>query len=323
MIDGKDRVYKGMESGFPDLSIGIDESSNIEGIIDGLVTDEASFLKSYEMLSRPTHLKLLQIAREKGVRVTGHIPLSIDLLEAIDAGLGGMQHIRNLDLTCSVNPEEFGVKRGLLLSNPDNIAGSELSSQIHRNQHYTAIDSFDKERCNTIIKALAKNDVYQTPTLAINTFGLKRFYADPKWRDTYKLLPKAVEERWQDGSLRLANQAATEHGTILANWSMKIVGMFNKNRVRILAGTDAPIGDLTPGYSRHKELQLLVEAGLSVWEALRSATITPAEFFNLEHPTGSLDVGKFADIVILNNNLLNDIKHTQDIYKVILKGMVS
>ena len=202
MIDGKDRVYKGTESGFPDLSIGIDESSNIKGIIDGLVTDEASFLKSYEMLSRPTHLKLLQIAREKGVRVTGHIPLSIDLLEAIDAGLGGMQHIRNLDLTCSVNPEEFGVKRGLLLSNPDNIAGSELSSQIHRNQHYTAIDSFDKERCNTIIKALAKNDVYQTPTLAINTFGLKRFYADPKWRDTYKLLPKAVEERWQDGSLR-------------------------------------------------------------------------------------------------------------------------
>ena len=101
------------------------------------------------------------------------------------------------------------------------------------------------------------------------------------------------------------------------------MGMFNKNRVRILAGTDAPIGDLTPGYSRHKELQLLVEAGLSVWEALRSATITPAEFFNLEHPTGSLDVGKFADIVILNNNLLNDIKHTQDIYKVILKGMVS
>ena len=323
LIDGKDRVYKGMESGFPDLSIGVDESSNIEGIIDGLIADGASFLKSYEMLSRPTYLKLLQIAGEKGLRVTGHIPLSIDLLEAIDAGLGGMQHIRNLDLACSIDADEFRAKRDLLLSNPDNIAGSVLRSQIHRNQRYTAIDSFDKERCNTIIKALVKNDVYQTPTLAINTFGLKRFYADPKWRETYKLLPKAVQERWQEGSLRLANQAVTEHDTIFANWSMRIVGMFNKNRVKILAGTDTPIGYLTPGYSLHKELELLVEAGLSVREALRSATITPAEFFNLEHQMGSLDVGKFADIVILNNNPLNDIKHTQDIYKVIIKGMVN
>jgi len=107
LIDGKDRVYKGMEPGFPDLSIGIDESSDIEGIVDGLVSDGASFLKSYEMLSRPTYLRLLQIAEEKGLRVTGHIPLSIDLLEAIDAGLGGMQHIRNLDLACSIDADEF------------------------------------------------------------------------------------------------------------------------------------------------------------------------------------------------------------------------
>ena len=90
-----------------------------------------------------------------------------------------------------------------------------------------------------------------------------------------------------------------------------------------MAGTDTPIGYLTPGYSLHKELELLVEAGLSPRQALRSATITPAEFFNLEHQMGSLDQGKVADILILNNNPLNAIKHTQDIYKVISKGMVN
>ena len=323
LIDGKDRVYKGMEPGFPDLSIGIDESSDIEGIVDGLVSDGASFLKSYEMLSRPTYLRLLQIAEEKGLRVTGHIPLSIDLLEAIDAGLGGMQHIRNLDLACSTDADEFRAQRGVLLSNSDNLAGSALRSQIHRSQRYTAIASFDEVRCNAIIKALAKNDVYQTPTLTINTFGSKRFYADPKWRETYKGLPKAVEERWQEESLRLAKQAVTENDAIFDNWSMKIVSLFNKNKVKILAGTDTPIGYLTPGYSLHKELELLVEAGLSPRQALRSATITPAEFFNLEHQMGSLDQGKVADILILNNNPLSAIKHTQDIYKVISKGMVN
>ena len=178
-------------------------------------------------------------------------------------------------------------------------------------------------RCNAIIKALAKNDVYQTPTLTINTFGSKRFYADPKWRETYKGLPKAVEKRWQEESLRLAKQAVTENDAIFDNWSMKIVSLFNKNKVKILAGTDTPIGYLTPGYSLHKELELLVEAGLSPRQALRSATITPAEFFNLEHQMGSLDQGKVADILILNNNPLNAIKHTQDIYKVISKGTVN
>ena len=142
LIDGKDRVYKGMEPGFPNLSIGIDESSDIEGIIDGLIADGASFLKSYEMLSRPTYLRLLQIAGEKGLRVTGHIPLSIDLLEAIEAGLGGMQHIRNLDLACAFNADEIRLERQLCCN--QKIAGSVAKDQDSSNQSYAAIDSLIK-----------------------------------------------------------------------------------------------------------------------------------------------------------------------------------
>ena len=103
---------------------------------------------------------------------------------------------------------------------------------------------------------------------------------------------------------------------------MSIVGLFNKHGVKIIAGTDTPIGFLTPGYSLHKELELLVEAGLTPLEALRSATITPAEFFKLEGKMGTIDPGKYADLVILNNNPLDAIKNTQDIHTVILKGKV-
>jgi hypothetical protein len=321
LIDGKDRVYKGLEPGFPDLSVGIDESSDIEGIVDELTAKGATFLKSYEMLSRPTYLKLLQVAEEKGLRVTGHIPLSIDLMEAIDAGLGGMQHIRNLDLACSIEADEIRAQRGVLLSNRGEIPGSALRSKIHSEQRYTAIENFDETRCNSIIEALAENDVYQTPTLTINTFGSKRFFADAQWRETYKFLPKTLQKTWQTESLRLSAQTVDPNDVIFGNWSMKMVSLFNENNIKILAGTDTPIGYLTPGYSLHKELELLVEAGLSPREALRSATIAPAEFFNLENKMGSLDEEKVADILILNHNPLNDIKNTQDIYKVILKGM--
>ena len=97
LIDGNLRVYKGKEPGFPELSIGVDEHTDNEAIVNALIDQGASFLKTYEMLSAKTFLDLLSIAKEKNLRVTGHIPLSIDLIEAIDAGLGGMQHIRNLD----------------------------------------------------------------------------------------------------------------------------------------------------------------------------------------------------------------------------------
>ena len=88
------------------------------------------------------------------------------------------------------------------------------------------------------------------------------------------------------------------------------MGLFNEHDVKIIAGTDTSIGFLTPGYSLHKELELQVEAGLTPLQALRSATITPAEFFNLDNKIGTIDPGKYADLVILNSNPLEKIKST-------------
>ena len=100
-----------MEPGFPNLSIGIDENSNIRGVVDGLIAEGVTFLKSYEMLTRETYLVLLQVAKENGLRVTGHVPLSIDLEEAIEAGLGGMQHVRNMDLACAKDADNLLIER--------------------------------------------------------------------------------------------------------------------------------------------------------------------------------------------------------------------
>ncbi len=322
LIDGIPRVYKGEEPGFPELSIGINENTDLETLVDDLIKQGVSFLKTYEMLSPNTFVELLKIAEQKNLRVTSHIPLSIDLIKAVDAGLDGMQHIRNLDLACSENAEELLVQRQVLLKNLKSIPGSLLRKEIYLSQRYAAIESLDEKRCNKIIKYLGERDVFQTPTLTINTVGSKRFFADTKWRDTYQFLPDKVRKSWLTDSINLEKQPVLENNKIFEDWSMSIVGLFNKHGVKIIAGTDTPIGFLTPGYSLHKELELLVEAGLTPLEALRSATITPAEFFKLEGKMGTIDPGKYADLVILNNNPLDAIKNTQDIHTVILKGKV-
>ena len=322
LIDGNPGVYKGTEPGFPELAIEVNEETDLEALVENLIERGVTFLKTYEMLSPSTFVKLLEIANQNNLPVTSHIPLSMDLGKAVDAGLGGMQHIRNLDLACAENAEETLKQRQELLKNLDLLPGSALRAKIHQSQRYTALGNIDEGRCNKIIKYLATNNVFQTPTLTINTVASKRFFADSKWQDTYKFLPSEVQKSWMDSSLNLSQQPVSENNRMFQEWSFKIVSLFNKQGVKIIAGTDTPIGFLTPGFSLHKELELLVEAGLTPQQALRSATITPAEFFNLESKMGTIQVGKYADLVILNSSPLKDIRNTQDIHKVILKGHI-
>ena len=90
--------------------------------------------------------------------------------------------------------------------------------------------------------------------------------------------------------------------------------------VPIGAGTDTPIGYAIPGYSLHRELQMLVRAGLTPLQALEAATIRPAEFLNLADEMGEIKVGHKADLVLLSANPLEDISHTRRISAVVSKG---
>ena len=65
---------------------------------------------------------------------------------------------------------------------------------------------------------------------------------------------------------------------------------------------------------------MLVRAGLSPMEALKSATITPAEFFCLEDEMGTIEVGKLADLVLLERNPLDDITFSRSVQAVVTKG---
>ena len=229
LIDGNPRVYKGGEPGFPELSIEVNESTDLEALVDELIKEGVSFLKTYEMLSPGTFIKLLGIAKQKNLRVTSHIPLSMDLANAVDAGLGGMQHIRNLDLACAENADEILEQRQELLKNLDLLPGSALRAKIHQSQRYAALGNIDDNRCNKIIKYLATNNVFQTPTLTINTVGSKRFFADSKWQDTYKLLPNEVQKSWLDSSVNLSQQPVSKNNKMFQDWSFKIVSLFNKH----------------------------------------------------------------------------------------------
>jgi imidazolonepropionase-like amidohydrolase len=90
--------------------------------------------------------------------------------------------------------------------------------------------------------------------------------------------------------------------------------------VPILAGTDTMNPQCFPGFGLHDELALLVSAGLSPLAALQAATRNAAEFMGQLDRRGTIEVGKTADLVLLDKDPLADIHNTRSIQAVVLRG---
>lgn len=103
-------------------------------------------------------------------------------------------------------------------------------------------------------------------------------------------------------------------------FQQKLTKAFVDAGVPVLLGTDACNPIVVPGYSAHQELVELVEAGLTPYQALAAGTVKAAHFLESEPDFGTLEVGKRADLVLLTGNPLDDIRHSQDIAGVVLRG---
>ena len=93
-----------------------------------------------------------------------------------------------------------------------------------------------------------------------------------------------------------------------------------RNGGRFVAGTDCLNPYVVAGFSLHEELQEMVNAGLSEFEALQSATIRPAEMLRRDKDIGTIEPGKIADLLLLDGNPLKDIRNTTKIKGVMVKG---
>ena len=101
----------------------------------------------------------------------------------------------------------------------------------------------------------------------------------------------------------------------------QFVGMCARAGVRILAGTGgAGLGALVPGFGLHRELQLLVQSGLTPLQSLQTDTINAAQALGKEHERGIIDQGSLADMVVIEGNPLADISNASRISLIVKDG---
>ena len=314
LLDGDFVVYDG--DGRPEIGVENATPEQARATIRALKAEGVDFIKIYEMVTPDVFDAMVETANELQLPIDSHVPLS---MRASIAGpsVDSIEHLRNIELDCAANSPELHETRLEALRNPDNLSGAELRASLHTLQRIPAIDNYDEDRCDRTIAALGST--MMVPTLRLNSFSLAPPYARGDWQDALARVPTSVRDDWDATGRRLAAERR-DGPNQFGEWSHFLIQRMHAAGVPIGAGTDTPIFLSVPGYSLHAELEHLVMAGLSPLEALRSATVRPAEYFSLQDEMGTIEAGKVADLVLLDANPLDDIGNTRDIAAVVSKG---
>ena len=316
LLDGQYVVYDGDDR--PEIGVQNATPEQARETVRDLKEQGVDFIKVYEMVSPDVFEALVETANELDLPIDSHVPLA---LRASTAGpaVDSIEHLRNIEMDCASNSPELHEERMERMRNPDGLSGFELRSSLHSLQRLPAIANYDQERCDQVIAALGETT--QVPTLQLYSTGIVPPYTRSDWDAALDQLPAAATEDWRRITDERRDNPPAEVDTTFAEWGLFLTGRAHAAGVPIGAGTDTPIGLSPPGYSLHMELDFLVRAGLSPIDALAAATVRPAEYFSLQDEMGTIDVGKVADLVLLDGNPLEDIANTKSISLVISKGV--
>jgi len=315
-----------MTGNLPD-AVAVASADQARSAVRALQADGADFLKVYNSVPRASFMALMQEARAAGIAVAGHVPEEVSPLEASVAGMRSEEHLNNILLNASRDEVRLRAERVAMMYDPK-LSGAERLRLLAWPLLAGLVDTYDEKKAAALFQAFVKNGTWQTPTLAILDGFVHElddeFVSDPRRR----FLPKVWTDSWDPRVIYyLKDQLPAEYEVLHQRMRMlltryrKLVGDMHRAGVELLAGTDTnPLNPVLPGWGLHEELALLAESGLTNLEALQTATRNPARYFGILDETGTVEEGKSADLVLLDADPLEDIRNTQKINTVVMRG---
>jgi imidazolonepropionase-like amidohydrolase len=190
----------------------------------------------------------------------------------------------------------------------------------HLDNYTVAIDG-DASKIAGIARATREAGVANVPTMALWEVILGAH--DPagmQGRPENRYMPRQMVNDWVErvsGIRNAADQAEAAREISLRN---RILKALHDEGAVILMGTDAPQLFSVPGFSLHRELAVMAEAGLTPYQILRTGTVNVAEHLGIADEAGTVAVGKRADLVLLEANPLENIANAQRIAGVVSNG---
>lgn len=282
-----------------DVGRAVTDPAQVPAILDDLRQWNVSTLKIYAGTRREVGRAIIEEGHRRGLPVTAHLG-AYPAQQAVADGVDCLEHIWsvfNYVIPGDV-PREAGYRGRLNLSTP---------------------------LCDALVGELARRKTFVDPTLVVfRNMILLPDEVEVRDHPDQSLTPRRLREFWPT---YLAKTGCPQGGTLedrrreFAKFQ-ELTGKMYRAGVPLLVGTDTPEPQVTPGFSMHEELELLVQSGLPPAAALRAATLHNARVLRQDQNLGTITPGKWADILLLTSNPLEDIRHTRKIELVIRGGLL-
>ncbi len=255
------------------------------------------FLKIHPGLSLATFNAMAAAAAQARIRFAGHVPAAVGLRRALEAGQRTIDHLD-------------GYMEAL--AGPDAPASQWFGVNL--------VGRVDMARIPELVKATRMTNVWLVPTQSLleNTVNDETADALSKRPEMKYATPEQLKA-WSANKAKFLELPAEERRKFIEIRRALIKALF-EGGVPLALGSDAPQIWNVPGFSVHRELEMMVASGLTPYQALQTGTVNVARFFGTADETGQVAAGRRADLVLLDANPLTDIRNTAKIAGVMLGG---
>jgi len=273
------------------------------------VTDYAAagydFLKIHPGIKKDVFDTLVATANEKGIAFAGHVPVEVGIRHALNSEFASIDHID-------------GYLEGLVPSDKG------LDPNTNGFFGYNFTDETDPALIEELVSLSKEKQVWIVPTQSL----FERWFAPTTAEEMLsqpemQYMPASTLAQWKS---RKSQSTGDESGFDAAKWERFIkirrdlLKSLHDHGHGIILGSDAPQLFNVPGFSIHHEMEGMLRAGLTPMEILRTGTINPATYFNMEAVFGQVKEGLEADLILLDGNPLDDLNNLKKVSGVLVRG---
>jgi imidazolonepropionase-like amidohydrolase len=283
-LEGKGSIFPGMHQ--------LSGPEEAKAFVDYWASVGCTSFKGYMFIDKPTLKAAIDEAHAKGLKVTGHL-CAVTYREAAEIGIDQLEHGFSVSTDFAPNKKENACPLGA-----------------------PPIASVDSPGVKALIKFLVDKKTIVTSTLAV-IYNMTTL-------DT-TIRPEVLEAMSPDTRAMFLNvyikmRSPYANNAMLEEFKME--KLFSDAGGLLTVGTDPTgNGSTLAGYGSQQSIELLTNAGFSPIEAIRIATLNGAKALGLEAKIGSIEVGKTADLVVIDGDISQDIKNIRKIEWVFKHGV--
>jgi imidazolonepropionase-like amidohydrolase len=249
-------------------------------------------IKVYDRLSQPLYEAIVAAALKAQLDVVGHVPDAVGLAKAIAAHQATIEHTDSFVLSLQPGDEPYSEP-------PSDLKWRDLLKRA------------DLSKLAAFADAMRRAGIWTCPTVV----ALQLDSRSNTWADEMHYVPPTF-------AAKLAKRYAGTSSTFEEElpFALGVVAGLHGRGAGLLLGSDAFKVNVVPGFSALEELGYLVRAGLTPFEALQAGTINAARALHQEATLGTIDVGKRADLLLLEADPLEDVRNVAHRAGVMLRG---